>query len=83
MIFNLNTVVTQYNGLLINYRQMLIKMNRLMYLHYENKIAQRFEDGWLLQEYILSEQIREDWWYDEDKKENKKLSKAMGKSHLF
>ena len=80
MTFNLNTVVTYHDGL-INWRQMLIKLNRLMYLHYENKIAQRFEDGWLLQEYILSEQIREEW--HEDKKENKKSSKAMGKSHLF
>lgn len=61
MKVNVDTVMTVFDNL-ISYRQMLIKMNRIMYTNFSHRIAQRFEEGWLLQEYILSEQIREDMY---------------------
>lgn len=59
---NIDTVVTHYDGL-TSYRQMLIKLNRLMYINFPHKIAERFEEGWILQEYELAEQILEECQY--------------------
>lgn len=41
-------------------RHTLIKMNRIMYLYFEQRIAEQFEMGWTTYVFDLADEIREE-----------------------